>query len=247
MSYIKPVLLSVLLVATSQISFGSQVPATASAQEKEVLIPRSSETTRPPASADIRIIEPAQVQEFDIVPPTDGFESQIPDLDGEPTIPDQQSQQLGNSAVEAASRLRNIVQRIDPNAELLPNGATFRVQNIPVTLVYDINADRMRLISPASSIEELDAEMLVRLMQANFDTALDSRYALAGGILWATYLHPLSTLSSDQFGSGLGQTINLVATFGSTFTSGAIVFGGGDSTQQQRELIEELQDKSKDI
>ena len=219
MSYIKPALLSVLLVATSQISFGPQVTATASAQEREVLIPRGSETTLPPAP-DIRIFEPdrTQIQEFEIVPRSDGFASQIPDLDGEPTIPDQQPQQLGNSAVEAASRLRNIVQRIDPNAELLPNGATFRVQNIPVTLVYDINADRMRLISPASSIDELDAEMLVRLMQANFDSALDSRYALAGGILWATYLHPLSTLSSDEFGSGLGQTINLVTTFGSTYT-----------------------------
>ena len=159
MSYIKPALLSVLLVATSQISFGPQVTATASAQEREVLIPRGSETTLPPAP-DIRIFEPdrTQIQEFEIVPRSDGFASQIPDLDGEPTIPDQQPQQLGNSAVEAASRLRNIVQRIDPNAELLPNGATFRVQNIPVTLVYDINADRMRLISPASSIDELDAD-----------------------------------------------------------------------------------------
>ncbi len=31
-------------------------------------------------------------------------------------------------------------------------------------------------------------------MQANFDTALDARYAIAKGALWSTFIHPLSDL-----------------------------------------------------
>ncbi len=167
--------------------------------------------------------------------------TELPPLDGSSLEP------VGNQAVAVAARLRDIVQRIDPGAEFLSNGANFRVETVPVTLVYDINADRMRIVAPVTSINDLEADDLIRLMQANFDSALDARYALAQGVLWSTFIHPLSSLSSDDFGSGLGQTINLVRTYGSSYTSGALVFGGGDSQEEQRQLIEELQDKSKEI
>lgn len=170
-----------------------------------------------------------------------------PPLDGEPFEEGSPSGAPGNEAVEIAAYLREFVQRIDPAAELLPNGANFRIETIPVTLVYDLNADRMRVVAPVASVAELDADMLVRVMQANFDSALDARYALGQGVLWSTFLHPLSTLTPEDFASGLGQTVNLVSTYGSSFSSGALVFGGGDSQQEQRELIEELQDKSKEI
>jgi len=153
----------------------------------------------------------------------------------------------GNPAVAAAARLRSAISRIDPNAQLLDNGARFRVENVPVTLVFDINADRMRLVAPVANMSDLGPSDLLRLMQANFDSALDARYGLAQDVLWATFIHPLSTLSQDEFGSGLGQTINLVLTYGSSYSSGALVFGGGDSQEEQRQLIEELQDKSKEI
>jgi len=173
--------------------------------------------------------------------------SAVPQLEGESSETNPQPALIGNTAVEAAARLRDIVQRIDPGAKLLANGASFRVEGVPVTLVYDINADRMRIMTAAASINDIDTDQLIRLMQANFDSALDARYALAQGVLWSTFIHPLSTLSSDEFGSGLGQTVNLITTFGSSYSSGALIYGGGDSNEQQRVLIEELQDKSKDI
>lgn len=181
----------------------------------------------------------------------------IPDLEGSiPTdTPDRQAQDApaqpdtppGNPTVTNAARLRDAVMRIDPGAELLPNGATFSVQGVRVTMVYDINADRMRLVTPVAEISDIGTDDLFRLMQANFDSALDARYALGQGVLWSTFLHPLSTLTLDDFASGIGQTVNLVATYGTTYSSGIIVFGGGDSAEQQRQLIDELQDKSKEI
>lgn len=153
----------------------------------------------------------------------------------------------GDPAIEAAARLRAAVSRIDPNAEFFAAGANFSVLDTNVTLVYDINANRMRLVSAVAELEGLGEEELLRLMQANFDSALDARYAVAQGVLWSTFIHELSSLTQNEFGSGLGQTINLVRSYGSTFSSGAMVFGGGDSAEEQRNLIEELQDKSREI
>ena len=81
------------------------------------------------------------------------------------------------------------------------------------------------------------------MMQANFDSALDARYAVAKGVLWSAYLHPLSTLKADDFVSGLAQVVNLAATYGSTYSSGALTFGGGDSS----ELINKLRERANSI
>ena len=77
-------------------------------------------------------------------------------------------------------------------------------------------------------------------MQANFDSALDARYAIGQGILWSTFLHRMSSLTVEDFLSGIGQSINIVMTFGTTFSSGEMTFGGGDSNEIHRELIDEL-------
>ncbi len=168
--------------------------------------------------------------------------------DAAPLEPAEPAQAVQSDAVvAAAARLREAIERIDPSATFTANGATFQVSTVPVTLVYDINADRMRLVSPIKRVEEIEPEIYVRLMQANFDSALDARYAVARGVLWSTFIHPLSTLTSDEFGSGLGQTVNLVASFGTTYSSGAFVFGGGDSAEEQQRLIEELQNKTREI
>lgn len=153
----------------------------------------------------------------------------------------------GSDIVEAAARLRDTVKRIDPDAAFTDNGAEFTVAGTKILLVYDINADRMRLIAPVADSASLSAEEMTRLMQANFDSALDARYAIAQGVLWSTFIHPLSSLGGAEFGSGVGQTVNLVATFGTTYSSGLFVYGGGDSAKKQQELIEELEKQGSEI
>lgn len=153
----------------------------------------------------------------------------------------------GDAAIAAAARLRDAVSRIDPGASFTDNGAEFAVAGVEVLLIYDTGADRMRLIAPVANADALTDEDMTRLMQANFDSALDARYAIAKGVLWSTFLHPLTSLGGDEFGSGLGQTVNLVNTYGTTYNSGLFVFGGGDSAEEQRELIEELEKKSSEI
>ena len=105
----------------------------------------------------------------------------------------------------------------------------------------------MRIMIPVNDAAALDPEELMRLMQANFDSALDARYAIANGTLWSTFLHRLSTLTEVDFLSGIGQTINTADSFGTSYSSGEFVFGGGDSGElQRRKLIDELQRRGRE-
>lgn len=140
-------------------------------------------------------------------------------------------------------RLAGIVQAID--ADVVAQGLTlqFTIEDIPVMIVADAAADRMRAMVPIASAEGLSPDDLLRMMQANFDTALDARYAVANGRLWGVFIHPLSPLEKDQLISALIQTVNVARSYGQTYSGGAQVFGGGDSNGIYRDLFEELKKK----
>ena len=138
-------------------------------------------------------------------------------------------------------RLEVLIRKIDKDVKGKPGFWRFTVENTVVTVVTDERADRMRIIIPIVEAKELDKKMMFRLMQANFDSALDARYSIAKGLLWSAYIHPLSPLDDRTFLSAIGQSVNLLKTYGSNFSSGALIFKGGDSEGlQRRQLIDEL-------
>lgn len=137
--------------------------------------------------------------------------------------------------------LAELITRIDKSAQGKPGYWVLVIEGREVTVITDEHADRMRIIVPIAPTKKIDKERLYRLMQANFDSALDARYSIANDILWAAFIHPLSELVDKEFLSGLGQTVNLALTYGESYSSGALVFGGGDSQSLQRKkLIEKL-------
>ncbi|NNJ68319.1 MAG: hypothetical protein HKP54_09795 [Boseongicola sp.] len=144
-------------------------------------------------------------------------------------------------------RLLDILLALDPETRPAGNGVELTIEDVPVLVIVDPLADRMRAMVPIRAVDGMTPEDLERVMQANFDTALDARYAVANGRLWGVYIHPLSPLRRDQLISGLGQTVNLALTYGGLFTGGALSFGGGDSVPLQRELIDRLLEKGQDI
>ena len=144
-----------------------------------------------------------------------------------------------------ANRLGELIVNVDGNAAL--NGSTwfFHVAELETVVVYDIDADRMRIMIPVGPVGNIEKEELLRLMQANFDSALDARYAIAQDTLWGAFIHPLSTLTDEEFLVGLGQTANVVMSFGTSYSSGLFIFGSGDSAEIERKrLIEELKKKT---
>ena len=144
-------------------------------------------------------------------------------------------------------RMADIVLALDPDASIAGTGFAFSIDDIPVLIVTDVRANRMRAMVPIRSAEAMTAEEMQRVMQANFDSALDARYAVAQGRLWGVFLHPFKELERDQLISGLAQTVNVAKTYGTLFTSGAGQFGAGDSGNLQRDLIEELLERGQDI
>ncbi len=142
-------------------------------------------------------------------------------------------------------KMGQIIKRLDKTAQSPRKGMwSFSVDKRPVVLVTDVSNNRMRIMVPVRKVEGLSIDEYKRMMQANFDTALDSRYAIAKNIVWATYIHSLSTLHERQFILAIGQTVNAAITYGSTYSSGLLSFQGGDSNGiLRRQLIDKLLEK----
>ncbi len=138
-------------------------------------------------------------------------------------------------------RLIELVSRIDSDLQASANGARFKVDDYELMLVFDATANRMRLMSPIIQAEDLQPELMTRMLQANFDSALDARYAVASDIVWSIYIHPLAEITETQFASALAQVITAAATFGGSFSSGALVYGSGDSNELNEKLLRELE------
>lgn len=144
-------------------------------------------------------------------------------------------------------RLDEILHALDPEAQ--SNGSVWQltINAVQVLIITDAAADRMRAITPVAKTEDLTPEDVTRVLQANFDTALDARYAIAKDILWSAFIHPLAPLEKDQLISGLGQVVNLAQSYGTLYSGGALSYGGGDSGALQRALIDELLKKGEEI
>lgn len=138
--------------------------------------------------------------------------------------------------------LSDIVRTLDSEAQVEGNGAIFTLQERDMMLVFDEAAGRMRVVTPILPSALLDEDILIRMAQANYDAALDARYAIANDQVWAVFIHPLPSLTEDDFLSGLAQTYTAAETFGTTYSSGAVVFGGGDTSGIFEDLEKQIED-----
>ena len=154
---------------------------------------------------------------------------------------------FAQDAAMTPERLTDIILALDPDAAINTNGIELTIEDIPVLVVMAPSADRMRAMVPIASVEDVTPEEMNRMMQANFDTALDARYAVAQGRVWGIFIHPLGALERAEFLSGLAQTVNLARTYGTLYSGGAQVFGGGDSNGIYNELFGDLLNRGQDI
>ncbi|HAA17563.1 MAG TPA: hypothetical protein DCP28_01850 [Cytophagales bacterium] len=125
-----------------------------------------------------------------------------------------------------SERMLKIIDALVPELQQQGNAVFFEYEEVPMMLVYDESADRMRIVSPIIEVSRLEEGMLEKAMQANFHQALDARYAISEGLVWSAFIHPLSDLSSELLRSGIHQVAVAHVTFGGQYTSGALVFGG---------------------
>ena len=145
------------------------------------------------------------------------------------------------------ARINSILLAIDPEAVQRGITTELTIDDVPIMVIVDEPSDRMRAMVPIRSAETMTPEEMQRVMQANFDSALDARYAVARGQLWGVFLHPFKELERDQFISGVAQTVNVALTYGQSYSGGASVFGGGDSSGIFQDLLDELKRKGQEL
>ena len=103
----------------------------------------------------------------------------------------------------------------------------FLYKETPMLCVTDATNNRMRIIAPITESKNLNEDLLLDSMTANFHSALDVKYAISNGVLWSAYVHPLKELSNEQVESAISQVYLAAKTFGTTFSSTELLFGGG--------------------
>ncbi|MEM9781392.1 MAG: hypothetical protein AAF899_02845 [Pseudomonadota bacterium] len=167
--------------------------------------------------------------------------------DADPTAETAESGSTDATAEESepmtVARVGEVLSRLDEEAQRSPDGTVMQItiEGTALMFVSDPRHNRMRLMSRIGPADALSEEQLMRIAQANFDTALDARYAVARGQIWSVYIHPLAELTETQLIEAVGQVVNAAESFGTTYSSGLLSFGGGDAAAAaQRELIDKL-------
>ena len=140
-----------------------------------------------------------------------------------------QSQPKSNLQPMNIERLETILRDNIDNVEGQSGQWQLSINNTPVIVIADASANRMRIISPVTDAKDLTPEEIQKILVANFHTTLDARYAVTNDFLVATFIHPLNSLQEKDLLSALNQVVSLVKTYGSTYSSGELLFIPGGS------------------
>lgn len=121
-------------------------------------------------------------------------------------------------------RVLKSLQKIGHDVKVEGNSFQLQIKERPIYMIYDVNADRIRIVSPIASVKDLTTEQITKAMNANFHTVLDARYAISNEVLWSVFVHPLSELSEKFLISATNQVYMASLTFGTQYSSGELVF-----------------------
>ena len=116
------------------------------------------------------------------------------------------------------------LRAIDPEAAGSPGAIELTYNGIEMAWISDTTYDRMRLVAPVRGASDLTPNQIGAILQANYHSALDARYGLSQGVLYAAFIHPLGPLTPEEIVSAVRQVSNLVLTFGSTYSSGELQY-----------------------
>jgi hypothetical protein len=121
--------------------------------------------------------------------------------------------------------LNDLIHQITPDVGGQIGNWQFLIDGRDILVITHERYNRMRIISPITSTDRLNAEALARLLEANFSSALDAKYAIRDETLWSVFTHPLAELTEEQFLDCVAQVANLANNFGGTYASSNLSFG----------------------
>lgn len=127
-------------------------------------------------------------------------------------------------------RLGRILEQHCENLEGRPGLWQADFASRGIIIVTDAAANRMRIFTPVELEANLKEAQLRLMLRANFHTALDAKYGLYEGYVVSIFMHPLRELSEEQVVDALQQVVHLADTFGTTYSSKDLLFGGDTPT-----------------
>ena len=100
----------------------------------------------------------------------------------------------------------------------------FMIKERMLVCISDEKNNRMRIMSPIIEQKKLAYVDMLKLMEANFHTALDVKYAISDDLLWSVYIHPLKELTKEELLSAINQVYAAAVTYGTSYSSTALIF-----------------------
>lgn len=101
------------------------------------------------------------------------------------------------------------------------------IDDMTLYIFTDELHDRVRIMIPVAEVGTKDHDLMRVLLLANFDRALDARYAINDGLVFSLFPHQLSLLTEPILDNAIENVIALARNTGSTFASSDLIFGGG--------------------
>ena len=137
------------------------------------------------------------------------------------------SKKADSRSLMTNARLDILIRELSDKVEGQLGYWQFTISQRDLLVVTDERYNRMRIMTPVAAQDQLDKDELIHLLSANYDRALDAKYALSQDTLWSVFTHPLKELTDEQFIGCVGQVATLADNFGSSYASSGLFFGGG--------------------
>lgn len=130
-------------------------------------------------------------------------------------------------------QLVKIIEQKADTSVVENNRVRFLYNDVVLICIYDLNANRMRIISPIVELDKLEEDEVLNALVANFHSALDVKYALSDEIIWSVFTHPLKELSENQVLDAIQQVYTAALTFGKTYSSTHLIFPGNTKKKEK--------------
>jgi len=124
-------------------------------------------------------------------------------------------------------RLGRVLRRVAEVVEGEPGYWQIEYHGRRLWIITDEGHDRMRIMTPIVNADELSEDDYKVLLAANFDRALDAKYAIAQDAVWSLFMHPLADLTENFLLDALQQVKTLADNYGTSYSSSGLIFGGG--------------------
>ena len=125
--------------------------------------------------------------------------------------------------------LDELIREVGDNVDGQPGYWQFEFIGRQLVCITDEHFNRMRVMTPVANEESLSDATVRKILAANFDRALDAKYATSQDLLWAIFMHPLRELTPRQISDAFQQVQTLADNFGTSYSSCGLYFGGADT------------------